>query len=85
MKTLKLSHLLFSLSVIAALMLAAFPSAPAHALGNSSAGATTLSANANGSPAAVIVCKSVVKWRDGHRIVVRVCHRVPPKPEAGGS
>ena len=75
MKTIKLPHLLFSLAVIAALVTAAIPAAPAYALGSGSA-QTTVSA-ADSTPAVnVIVCRNIVRWRDGHRIVVRVCKRV---------
>lgn len=74
MKPTKLSHLLFSLAVVAALVLAAIPMAPAHAMAASQA--TTLSAPED-APASAVVCRSVTFWRHGHRITVRVCHRVP--------
>jgi hypothetical protein len=82
MKTIKLPHLLFSLAVIAALVVAAIPSAPAYAMAPESTQAT-LSATDTGSGATAIVCRNVVKWRDGHRIVIRVCKRVhrPNGPE----
>ena len=78
MKTIKLSHVLFSIAVVTALVLAAIPAAPVYAL-SSSATQTSLAATDNVSPtltASVIVCRSVVRWYHGHRIVVRVCHRV---------
>ena len=78
MKTIKLSHVLFSIAVVTALVLAAIPAAPAYAL-SSSATQTSIAAADNVSPAlsaSVIVCRRVVIWHNGHRIVVRVCHRV---------
>lgn len=84
MKPVKLSHLLFSLAVIAALVMAAVPAAPAYALSGSASDQTSISAAGDDSPANAIVCKKVTKWRDGHRITVRVCHRVrPQQPESG--
>jgi hypothetical protein len=83
MKTIKISHILFSLAVIGALVLAAIPAAPAFAL--SASAANTLSAekqlsapapNADLASSGALVCRSVVRWHNGHRIVVRVCHRV---------
>jgi hypothetical protein len=90
MKTNKLSHTLFVFAVIAALVLAAVPMASAHAMSSSlgvsspapqttsitSAAATTLAP----APSA-IVCRSVTFWRHGHRITVRVCHRVHRDPK----
>lgn len=77
MKTTKISHIVFSLAVIAALMLAAVPMAPAHALtSTASAQATTLTAPDN-SPANAVVCRSFTVWRHGHRVTIRICHRVP--------
>jgi len=75
MKTIKLSHLLFSLAVIAALVAAAVPAAPAYAMIPASTQAS-ISAADNDSPADAIVCRRVVKWRHGHRVFIRVCHRV---------
>jgi hypothetical protein len=75
MKTIKLPHLLFSLAVIAALVVAAIPAAPAYAMAPESTQAS-LSATEAGSGASAIVCRNVVKWHEGHRIVVRVCKRV---------
>jgi hypothetical protein len=84
MKPVKLSHLLFSLAVIGALVMAAIPAAPAFALSASASDQTSFSASGAGAPAGVIVCRSIVKWRNGHRIWVRVCRRVrPPHPDSG--
>lgn len=85
MKPVKLSHLIFSFAVIAALVMAAIPAAPAYALPASSSDQTSISAAGADAPASAVVCKSVVKWRNGHRIVVRVCRRVPPHRSEGGS
>ena len=79
MKTIKLSYMLFSIAVVAALVLAAIPAAPAYALSNSASQTTSIAAADNDSTAlnaVIIVCRSVVKWHNGHRVVVRVCHRV---------
>ncbi len=77
MKTNKLSHVLFSLAVIAALVLAAVPMAPAHALSASPAQTTSISATDTASyTSAVVICRSITFWRNHHRITVRVCHRV---------
>lgn len=81
MKTIKLSHLLFSLAVIAALVMAAMPAAPAYALSNTAPQTATVSAT---SPAATaltagvsaVVCWNKIVWRNGHRISIRVCKRV---------
>jgi hypothetical protein len=66
----------FSLAVIATLVLSAVP-APALALtaapAVSNAG-STIRASANPSTDA-LVCRGFVVWRNGHRIVVRICHR----------
>lgn len=81
MKTNKLSYVLFSLAIIAALFAAAIPMAPAHAMSSAST-ATTISSPAS-TPALgtnVLVCRHVVKWVHGHRISVRVCHKVD-KPD----
>jgi len=85
MKPVKLSHFLFSLTVIGALVLAAVPAAPAYALAPSATHQTGISATGADGPAAAIVCRKVVKWRNGHRIVVRVCHRVRPPHTNGDS
>ena len=85
MKTVKLFHVLFSFAIIAALVAAAIPAAPAHALGGSNSQSASLSAVDSASNAGAVVCRSKVVWRDGHRVVVRVCHRVPPRPEADAS
>lgn len=80
MKTPKLSHLLFSVALIAALVVAAVPSTPVYAMSDSvlqqnasisaaDVPSTTLSAGA-------VVCRSITVWRNGHRVTVRVCHRV---------
>ena len=80
MKTIKLSHVMFSLAVIAALVAAAIPAAPAYAMAPESAQTsiaasdgdlTTLTAGVG-----AVVCRSKVIWRDGHRVVIRVCKRV---------
>jgi hypothetical protein len=87
MKPVKLSQLLFSLAVISALVMAAIPTAPAYALSAyaSASDQTSISAAGADAPANAVVCKSVVKWRDGHRILVRVCRRVPPHEPNSGS
>lgn len=71
--------------MIAALVMAAIPAAQAYALSGSAADHTSISAAGADAPANAVVCKSVVKWRNGHRIVVRVCRRVPPYQSEGGS
>ena len=81
MKTIKLSHLLFSLAVIAALVMAAMPAAPAYALSNTASQTATVSATSTAATAltagvSVVVCWNKVIWRDGHRISIRVCKRV---------
>ncbi len=77
MKTNKLPYVLFSLAMIAALVFAAIPLAPAHAMSASSTG-TSISATASGASVHgnVLVCRDVIKWIHGHRISVRVCHWV---------
>ena len=80
MKTIKLSHVLFSIAVVTALVLAAIPAAPAYAL-SSSATQTSIAAADNHSPtltagAGALVCRTKVVWRHGHRVFIRVCHRV---------
>ena len=80
MNKIKLSHIVFSLALIAALAATSIPTAPAYALSNSSAHVVVAEKQA----AALgnnIVCKSVTYWRNGHRVVVRVCHKVT-KPES---
>lgn len=79
MKRTKLSHILFSLAVVAALILAAVPIMPAHALSSSSTGSTSISPTAGQVTvvaSGAVVCRSITFWRNGHRITVRVCHRV---------
>ncbi len=71
----KLSTVLFSLAVIAALVLAAVP-APVFALSASGVNAVQLTAPVATYPS-VVVCRSVHRWYHGHWIVVRVCHKVP--------
>lgn len=84
MKPIKPSHILFSLAVISALVLAAIPSAPAYALSAPASDQTSISAVDADAPANAVVCRKVVKWRDGHRVTVRLCHRVhPPRPNGG--
>ena len=82
MKTTKFAYVLFSLALIAALVLAAIPMTPAHALSAAST-STSLSANANASVSGthVLICRHVVRWIHGHRISVWVCHWVH-KPTA---
>jgi len=81
MKTIKLPHVLFSFAVITALVLAAVPMAPAHAMSASTAQTTSLAASDGSTTAltsSVVVCRSHTVWRNGHRITVRICHRVHP-------
>jgi len=84
MKNIKISHILFSLALIAALGLAALPMAPAHALSAGSSAAPALVANQYAAPTLVspnvLVCRSIIVWRHGHRVVVRRCHRVANQP-----
>ena len=80
MKTIKLSYVLFSFALIAALMLSAVPMAPAHAMSASPAQTTSLTAASSSGAtltSGVVVCRSRTVWRHGHRITLRVCHRVP--------
>ena len=72
MKTIKLSHVLFSLALIAALALAVIP-VPVFAL---SASATAPASGTSLTASGGLVCHSVVVWHHGHRTVVRRCHRV---------
>ena len=80
MKTTKLSHLLFSVALIAALVLAAIPSTPVYAMSDSTPQqSTSISAADIASStlsAGAVVCRSITFWRNGHRVTVRVCHRV---------
>ncbi len=79
MKPIKLPYLLFSIAVIAALVAAAIPTAPAYALSDSASQVTSISASDSDTPAlhpGEVVCKSKVIWRDGKRVTVRVCARV---------
>jgi|KBSSwiStaDraftv2_1062776.scaffolds.fasta_scaffold07874_10 hypothetical protein len=78
MKTIKLSHVLFSFAVIAALMLAAVPMAPAHAMTTSTAQVATIGAHSPVVTSGAVICRSITVWRHGHRITLRVCHRVHP-------
>ena len=81
MKNIKLSHVLFSLALIAALTLAAVP-APAYALSASGgSGAPTIQAGGSFlSPVLIstngLVCHRVIIWRHGVRLVYWLCHRV---------
>lgn len=86
MKTIKLSHLLFSLAVIAALVMAAIPAAPAYAMAPDSTPTSLTAAHAgqvvSAAVVGVVVCRNKVIWRDGHRISIRVCkvvHRHNPQ------
>ena len=81
MKNKQLSTVLFSLALIAALTLAAFP-APAYALSASAHVSSAPSIQAAGlvnAPALAVstnlVCHRVVIWRHGVRIVVWRCHK----------
>jgi hypothetical protein len=79
MKTIKLPQILFSLAMIAVIVFAALPVSSAHALSNSSTTPVLASASAGGAGAVIgniVVCKNVTVWRNGHRVTVRVCHRV---------
>ena len=79
MKNLKLSKMLFSLAVVAALVMAAIPAAPAYALTNSASQTASIAAADNDSTAltaGAVVCRTKVVWRDGKHISIRVCHRV---------
>jgi hypothetical protein len=84
MKNIKVSHLLFSLVLIATLSLALVPTAPAHALSASVITSPVLTENQSGAPmlsaSGALVCRSIVVWRHGHRFVVRKCHRVTTQP-----
>ena len=84
MKSVKLSHLLFSLAMIGALVLAAIPAGPAYALSTPASDQTSISAADADSSANKLICRTVIRWRDGHRILVRICHRVPPPKSDGG-
>ena len=80
MKTVKLSHLLFSLALIAALVAAAIPAAPAYAMAPDSAQPSLAASDGELTTlitgVSAVVCRSKVIWRDGHRVVIRVCKRV---------
>jgi hypothetical protein len=79
MNNIKFSHILFSLALIAALALAVVPMAPAHALSTSTANAVMTANQVNAevlSSNSGVVCKRIVIWRNGHRTVVRRCHKV---------
>lgn len=80
MKTIKFSHMLFSFAVIAALVMAAIPAAPAYALSGSASQPTSITAADNSdSPtisAGPVVCRTKVVWRNGKRVTIRVCQRV---------
>ena len=82
MKNIKLSHILFSLALIAALALAAVP-APAYAMSASGSGSSSPVFQAGGtflSPVSIsangVVCHRVIIWRNGIRRVYWLCHRV---------
>jgi hypothetical protein len=73
----KPARILFSLAVIAALLIAAIP-APAFALPSApsaSAGGFTQLTASTPTQGSFFVCRSVVVWRFGHRVVIRLCHR----------
>ena len=75
----KLTYILFSLAVIAALLIAAVP-APVFALSGtttpSAAAGVQLTADLPSTPS-YIGCRSVGFWRLGHWVVIRLCHRGP--------
>jgi hypothetical protein len=79
MNNIKFSHILFSLALIAALALAVVPMAPAHAL-STSTGIAVMTVNQDNTTVLTsnsgVVCRSIVIWRNGHRTVVRRCHKV---------
>jgi hypothetical protein len=78
MKTIQIPYVLFSLAVVVALVLAAFP-APAFALAPTASSATStgpqVQAVAAPQPEA-LVCRTTFFWVDHHWVAVRVCHRV---------
>ena len=79
MNKIKFSHIVFSLALIAALAVASLPMAPAFALSTSSATAMAVGNQVNNTvlaPNTAVVCRSITVWRNGHRIVVRTCHKV---------
>jgi hypothetical protein len=79
MNKIKISHLVLTLALIAALGFASLPMAPAHALSNSSVNAVTVDKPAAATALAPYggwVCKSATFWRQGHKITIRRCHRV---------
>lgn len=71
MKTNKFFNLFFSLVMIAALIVAAVPAVSAHALTPSQTQISSTSA----APDAVVCVRKTV-WHNGHRVVIRVCHKV---------
>ena len=81
MQRTKLSPLLFSLAVVAALVLAAVPMVPVHAMSSSPSAQVSPLSTADDSSAAIspsaVVCRSITFWRHGHRVTIRICHRVP--------
>ena len=80
MNKIKFSHIVFSLALIAALAFATIPMAPVHALSNSSASTAVSEKQAEPLDHGV-VCKNVIIWHNGHRVVVRICQKVT-KPTA---
>ena len=80
MKTTKLSHLLFSVALIVTLVAAAVPSTLVYAMPDSAPQQNTSISAADIAPttlsAGAVVCRSITFWRNGHRVTVRVCHRV---------
>lgn len=76
----RLYQIVFSLAVIAALVLALAP-APAYALSASTSPVATSASMGNQVSAAglstdILVCRVVVVRRDGHIIILHRCHRV---------
>ena len=79
MNKIKFSHVLFSLALIAALTLAVVPAAPAYALSASSTNTAIATYQSNTpvlAPNGILVCRTIIEWHKGHRIVVRRCHKV---------
>jgi hypothetical protein len=78
MKKIKVSHLLFGLTLLAVLILAAVP-APAYALSASGGQPAQIASHFTApalAPDSILVCKTVIEWHNGHRVAIRRCHRV---------
>jgi hypothetical protein len=79
MNKIKFSHVVFSLALIAALAVASLPMTPVLALSTSSPNAVAVGSQVNNTvlaPNTAVVCRSITVWRNGHRIIVRICHKV---------